>query len=80
MVNGQVLPVTSGQVNVVLWLAERPDEQFLCSGSVGVSGQFFAQTPPEIMAAFGRAEIIGEALYLGTWFWSPCRSETRQLA
>lgn len=80
VVNGQVLPVTSGQVNVVLWLAERPDEQFLCSGSVGVSGQFFAQTPPEIMAAFGRAEIIGEALYLGTWFWSPCRSETRQLA
>ncbi|HJT58574.1 MAG TPA: hypothetical protein VJ761_18850 [Ktedonobacteraceae bacterium] len=81
-VNGQTRQVTGGQVNVVLWLAERPEEQFVCSGNVDANGWFSAVTTPEIREVLRRNEtgIVGEALYLGTWFWSPCRSGTRRLA
>ena len=79
-INGQGQPLSSGQVNVVLWLAERPEEQFLITGQVEPDGEFRAVVPQEIMAFFGHTEIVGEALYLGTPMWAPCRSGMLRLA
>jgi len=77
--DGHTSGVHEGTVNVVSWLAARPDEQFLVSGPVGSSG-FFAMTPPaDIQNAATRGEpILFEALYLGTNLYAPCRSGLRR--
>ena len=77
-INDAFQPVTGGRVYVVLWSAERPDRQFLCSADVRAGGRFEALTPPEIQAAFSHhIAIIGDALYLGLWRWAPCRRGIR---
>lgn len=79
-INGLEQAVSGGQVNVVLWLAERPEELFRASGNVDVNGRFFAVVPQELMHHFGHAEIVGEVFYLGTGMFSPARSGIQRLA
>ncbi len=74
--NGVATLVAEGRVNVVLWTARRPGE-FVTTGLVEPSGRFTALVPGEIMRAVGHDRIHGEALYLGTIRWAPCRSGER---
>lgn len=72
-------PLSSGTVNVVLWIAER-DEQIETSGEVRPDGTFLALVPPSVRrAARSGREVTGEAFYLGTQRWSSCRSGRRRL-
>jgi M6 family metalloprotease-like protein len=78
--DGRDDPVTRGRVNVVLWLADRPQEQFLCGDDVSATGRFDAVVPREIDdAARSGRPIFAEALYLGAWPWAASRSGARRL-
>ena len=76
--NGVMTSVVDGRVNIVLWTARRLTE-FLSSALVEPSGRFTALVPQEIMREVGRERIHGEALYLGTTRWAPCRSGERAI-
>ena len=78
--NGNVQAVSRGQVNVVLWTAERPDEQFTSGDAVDLNGRFDVVIPREIDdARRAGVPILAEALYLGTWPWAASRSGMRRL-
>jgi hypothetical protein len=80
MEDGVVKPVTRGRVNVVLWMGEHPDRQFLCGDTVNAAGRFDAVVPREVYdAAVAGRPILGEALYLGAWPWAASRAGTRRL-
>ena len=80
LIDSHAEPILSGTVNVVLWLADRPDHQVLSVGHLGASGRFDASVTHEFIAAFqNHAKIFGDAFYLGTGFWAPSRMGTRQL-
>ena len=78
--NDQRSAVTRGRVNVVMWTADRPEHQLLCSDDVNATGRFDAVIPREISdAANAGIPIFAEALYLGAWPWAPARSGIRQV-
>jgi hypothetical protein len=39
-------PVTRGRVNVALWTADRPEQQFLCGDNVNATGRFDCRRAP----------------------------------
>ncbi|MFD9005035.1 hypothetical protein ACFV0T_29465 [Streptomyces sp. NPDC059582] len=75
-----VMPLHDGSVNLVLWLADSPDEQTALGAEV-TDGGFTVVVPGDILSAVqnGR-ELYGEALYSGTRRWAPSRSGARRLA
>jgi hypothetical protein len=77
--NGVRTRVGEGSVNVVLRTRSRRDE-FRTSANVEPNGRFTAPVPSEIMREVGHERIIGEAFYLGTYRWAPCRSGEESLA
>jgi len=80
VLDGHAEPILSGTVNIVLWLADRPDRQVLSVGHLGAGGRFDAPVTREFITAFqNHAKIFGDAFYLGTGFWAPSRMGTRQL-
>jgi len=81
LVRGVPQPVTSGQVNIVVWHAGRPEEPTLIESAADVTGRFLALLPGHVLAGMGQGErFLGDALYLGTYHWAPSRSGPRRLS
>jgi len=72
--------VTSGVVNVVLWVASRPDTELVVQGHYDASGSFIAIVPGNILQHIGHRPILAEVIYQGTTVWAPCRSGERHVA
>lgn len=68
-------PVSGGQVRVVGWLADRPDEQFRRDSPVRADGEFVGLFPDEVMPSLGAGRVHVAVYYLGTAFFAPCHSE-----
>jgi hypothetical protein len=51
VIDGQSGPILSETVNVVVWLADRPDRQVLSVGTLGAGGRFNAPVTPELITA-----------------------------
>ncbi|MBA2520938.1 MAG: hypothetical protein H0V24_14845, partial [Chloroflexia bacterium] len=66
--------VGRGRVNVVFWTDQRPERQLTAEAAVEPSGRFTVLIPQEMMAVIDQEPVSGEALYLGTIVWAPCRS------
>jgi hypothetical protein len=77
--NGVRTAVGEGSVNVVLRTRRRRDE-FRTTANVEPTGRFTALVPREIMREVGHERILGEAFYLGTYRWAPCRSGEETIA
>ena len=78
--NGSERAVTSGTVNVVLWVASRPGDEVTAQGHVDVTGRFTAPVPGIILQQMGHEPILAEVIYQGTAVWAPCRSGERRVA
>ena len=72
VLDGNPEPILSGNVNVVLWLADRPDRQVLSVGHLGAGGRFDAPVTAEFIAAFqNHAKIFGDVFYPAPVFGPP---------
>lgn len=78
--NGSEQAVTSGTVNVVLWVASRPGDEVTVQGHFDASGRFTATVPGIILQQVRREPILAEVVYQGTAVWAPCRSGERRVA
>jgi M6 family metalloprotease-like protein len=78
--NGSEQAVTSGTVNVVLWVASRPGNEVTVQGRFDASGRFTATVPGVILQQVRREPIMAEVIYQGTAVWAPCRSGERRVA
>jgi hypothetical protein len=77
--NGAWQPLTSGQVNAVMWSADRPGDEFMGSAGLDSTGRFSVLVPQPIIQRVGHVPIMAEVFYLGTPIWAPCRSGERRV-
>jgi hypothetical protein len=71
--------LTEGDVNVVVWFEDRPEEQFEFPAEVEADGSFAALLPGHIMVHVENERLWGDAIYLGTHRYTLSRSGPTEL-
>ncbi|MDQ3870812.1 MAG: hypothetical protein M3301_04245, partial [Chloroflexota bacterium] len=76
---GAERPVDGGDIRVVAWPADRPDDQEWMDGTVEGDGTFVVLLANWLVALSRAERVIVSGFYHGTTFFTPCRSEETDL-